>query len=442
MADRFLAEVRRIHEARRWLAALTPKEREEVLAALGEDQTDGWMFRARDAQLPPEDLGWCWLFVGGRGTGKTRSLSAAIHIAVRSGIRRIHLIAQTTAALHDVNVGGPAGILATAHPDPVPKFIAYKRRVEWPNGATVSLFTAEEPEQLRGPQCEMLIIDEYAAMKRGQEVYDIAFKGTRLGDQPRVLIATTPKPALHMKTLLSRKGLSITTGTTFDNEANLSSSFLQNLRDQYESTGTWRREILGMMILEPESALFRSEWLAHHDISEDMIEQVSVGVDPSGGGDAVGIVVGALLTDGRLAVLADRTIKGTPATWGDAVVQAYDDFDCDDAVVEVNFGGSMATDVVKAAAERAFNQGKRKTALIRVKEVNASRGKVMRAEPVSLQYEKGRVLHRHGLDLLEAEMLQFSRDWDRDTDGSPNRLDAAIWVLTRLSKVLTAIPIA
>jgi phage terminase large subunit-like protein len=102
----------------------------------------------------------------------------------------------------------------------------------------------------------------------------------------------------------------------------------------------------------------------------------------------------------------------------------------------------MATDVVKAAAERAFNQGKRKTALIRVKEVNASRGKVMRAEPVSLQYEKGRVLHRHGLDLLEAEMLQFSRDWDRDTDGSPNRLDAAIWALTRLSKVLTAIPIA
>jgi phage terminase large subunit-like protein len=154
-------------------------------------------------------------------------------------------------------------------------------------------------------------------------------------------------------------------------------------------------------------------------------------------------MVGALLTDGRLAVLADRSLSAaSPGQWGDEVVKAYDEFDCDDAVVELNFGGQMASDVVKQAADRAFQSGKRSTNLIRVKEVTASRGKVMRAEPVSLMYEKNRVLHRRGLNQLESEMLSFSREWNRDVDGSPNRLDACVWVLTRLSKIIVDLPMA
>jgi phage terminase large subunit-like protein len=135
-------------------------------------------------------------------------------------------------------------------------------------------------------------------------------------------------------------------------------------------------------------------------------------------------------------------VSGSPAQWGDAVVKAHDDFDADDVVVETNFGGDMATDVVKQAAQRAFDQGRRATDMLRVKEVSASRGKAMRAEPISLLYEKRRVLHRRGLDLLEAEMTAFSREWDRDKDGSPNRLDAMVWAVTRLSKVITSVPIA
>jgi phage terminase large subunit-like protein len=167
-----------------------------------------------------------------------------------------------------------------------------------------------------------------------------------------------------------------------------------------------------------------------------------VGVDPSGGSDEVGIVVGAPLVDGRLAILADRSTAGSPATWGDAVVRASDDFDADDVTVEINFGGAMATEVIKQGAERAHSRGDRPTNLIRIRKVSASRGKVMRPEPCSLLYEKGRVLHRRGLAKLEAEMHSFSRDWDRDVDGSPNRLDAAIWALSRLCKVITEIPIA
>src|SRR5262245_24549817 len=173
-----------------------------------------------------------------------------------------------------------------------------------------------------------------------------------------------------------------------------------------------------------------------------MIEQVAVGVDPSGGDDEVGIVASALLRDGRFAVLADRTTAGSPAIWGEAAVRCPDDFDADDVVVEVNFGGDMATEVVRQAAERVYQRGERESNMIRVKEVSASRAKAMRAEPISLLYEKGRVLHRRGLDQLEAEMMSFSREWDRAVDGSLNRLDAMVWGLTRLSKVITHIPIA
>ena len=161
------------------------------------------------------------------------------------------------------------------------------------------------------------------------------------------------------------------------------------------------------MILDPQNALFKDEWLIHNDVPEDIIEQVTVGVDPSGGGDEVGIVASALLNDGRFAVLADRTTTGSPAQWGEAAVKCHDDFDADDVVVEINFGGDMATEVVKQAAERVHQRGERESNMIRIKEVSASRGK-----------------------------------WDRAVDGSPNRLDAAVWGLTRLSKVITYIPIA
>ena len=234
----------------------------------------------------------------------------------------------------------------------------------------------------------------------------------------------------------------ITTGSTYDNAAHLSANFLKKVRELYEGTRLGRQELQGAMILDPQNALFKDDWLIHDEVAEDLIEQVTVGVDPSGGSDEVGIVASALLNDGRFAVLADRSTTGSPAQWGEAAVKCNDDFVADDVVVEVNFGGDMATEVVKQAAERAHQQGRRETNLIRIKEVSASRGKAMRAEPVSLLYEKQRVLHRRGLDQLEAEMMAFSREWDRAVDGSPNRLDAMIWGITRLSKIITHIPIA
>jgi phage terminase large subunit-like protein len=160
-----------------------------ALNRLAED----WVFAARDAQLPPPDLSWCWLFLGGRGAGKSHSMSAAVHTAVRAGIKRIHFIAPTTTDFHDVNVEGKSGIFATCGRDPRPRWVSSRRRLEWPNGAMCVFFSGEEPESLRGPEAEMVIVDEIARMRYQQSVFDTMMLGLRLGDRPRVLIATTPR---------------------------------------------------------------------------------------------------------------------------------------------------------------------------------------------------------------------------------------------------------
>src|SRR5262249_12288994 len=150
MADRFLREVKRMHQLRA-----------ERIRGLGDDAAEDWVFAARE---PPPDLSWCWLFLGGRGAGKSHSMSAAVHTAVRAGIKRIHFIAPTTTDFHDVNVEGKSGIFATCGRDPRPRWVSSRRRLEWPNGAMCVFFSGEEPESLRGPEAEMVIVDEIARM--------------------------------------------------------------------------------------------------------------------------------------------------------------------------------------------------------------------------------------------------------------------------------------
>src|SRR5262249_20326920 len=172
-----------------------------------------------------------------------------------------------------------------------------------------------------------------------------------------------------MKKLIQRAGVSITTGTTYDNAEHLSAAYLKQIRDLYEGTRLGRQELMGNMLLDPLNALFKDDWIKREDIPEEIIEQVTVGVDPSGGGEEIGIVVSALLNDGRYGVLADRTLTGSPAQWGDATIAAHDDFDADDVVVERNFGGDMAVEVIAEAARRRHAAALRDTDLIRINEV-------------------------------------------------------------------------
>jgi phage terminase large subunit-like protein len=443
--DKFRAEIARMHSVRQAIRDLDAAGREAFVRGLvetGAGSARDWLLCARDSQIPPLGHWAIWLMLAGRGFGKTHALSATCHMAVRAGLQRINYVVPTAADAYDVAVNGPSGILHTAGSGPAPRWEPSKRRCTWPNGAICAFYSGDEPDQLRGPQAELCLIDEIARMAKQAEVFSNADFGLRLGPVPRMIIATTPKPTLFIKELVKKDRLVKTTGTTYDNAAHLPPAFLERMKF-YEGTRKGRQELFGELLLDPENALFLDHWICRDPVAPEMIEQVSVGVDPSGGADEVGIVVGALLTDGRFGVLADRSLKAaTPGQWGDAVVQAHDEFGALDCTVEVNYGGAMATDVIKSAAQRAHQDGKRDSDLIRVREVVASRGKVLRAEPVALLYEKAKVLHRPGMGKLEEEMLSFGRDHDTKTDGSPNRLDAAVHVISRLSKIITSIPIA
>ena len=224
---------------------------------------------------------------------------------------------------------------------------------------------------MRGPEAELVLIDELASIPKAQAVFDTALIGLRVGPYPRMLIATTPANKKIIRSVATMKGVSRTTGTTYDNAGNLSPVYLQNIRDKYEGTQLGLQELHGLLVIDSDHSLFKQEWIRIEPIPKDQIQQVSVGVDPSGGVDEHGIIVGALLVDGRYAILADRTCRGTPAHWAAEAIRAHDKFDADDLVLEVNYGGQMGEATIRRTAEEMANRGQRAQPYIRVKIVNA-----------------------------------------------------------------------
>jgi phage terminase large subunit-like protein len=262
--DPFGQEVANLHAVRRAIRELDDAGRKAFIRSLidsGSGTPDDWLLTARDAQLPPPGDWSVWLFLGGRGCGKTHALSCAVHTAVRAGIGRIHYVGPTTSDLYDVNIFGPSGIMKTCGRGPVPRWIPSKRRLEWPNGTTCIFYSAEEPETLRGPQCSICCIDEIARMRQQTEVFDQATMGLRLGEHPRMLIATTPRPTPFIKKLVKQDRVAITTGSTFDNSTYLSPAYLQRIGDLYEGTRLGRQELQGALLLDPQNALFRDDWM-------------------------------------------------------------------------------------------------------------------------------------------------------------------------------------
>lgn len=430
--DRLLTEINKIFEIRELLREMSDEDAARLAEALSDESADHWCYLARDSQLPPRNWDDTWVINAGRGYGKTRVGSEVCHMAVEAGIKRLHIVAPTAADYRDVNVEGPSGLIATSPPGVKLDWEPSKRRITWPNGAHAIFFSGDEPESLRGPQCEFCWIDELARMRYQQMVYDMAVFGNRLGDRPRMLITTTPRPTQFFKKLILTKGVLVTGGSTYENEENLAASFLQKVKDTYEGTTLGQQELHGLMA-EVESDLFKMEWIGRKPIDYSKFKEIVVGVDPSGGGDEIGIVAAGAYHDGRSAVIADRTCKGTPEHWGREAVRTHDDFGSDCIVAETNYGGDMVLSVIQNAALNMFEKKERVTPMIKVKMVTASRGKVIRAEPISLLYEQGKVDHAKNLQKLEAEMSSFTRDWDRKVDGSPNRLDALVWALTKTS---------
>ncbi|MBR1156865.1 DNA-packaging protein [Bradyrhizobium sp. JYMT SZCCT0428] len=393
---------------------------------------DNWRMKARASQLPPTGDNWNgWLVLAGRGFGKTRTGAEWVRELVETGAAgRIALVAPTAGDARDVQIEGPAGILAVSSSWFRPVYEPSKRRLTWPNGATASTFSSEESDRLRGPQHDAAWADEIAAMHDPSAVWDMLMFGLRIGKRPRWLATTTPKPIKLLRELLAREGndVVVTRGSTFDNAANLAPAFLQTIRVRYEGTRLGRQELNAELLLDIPGSLWSRDMLERANGSWRVPEmkRTVVAIDPSGtrgqddGGDSVGIVVAGLGVDGFGYVLADRTCKLSPDGWARTAVTAYHAFKADRIVAERNFGGAMVEHVIRTVDPN-----------VAYREVTASRGKVARAEPVAALYEQGRVRHLGTFTDLEDQMAALTGDGFMG-DGSPDRCDALVWALSEL----------
>lgn len=404
-----------------------------VLAALKYD----WEFWARPNQLEPSGDWTTWLILAGRGFGKTRTGAEWVRKNVCGDTplspgrcKHIALVAETAPDARDVMVLGPAGLLASHPKDFRPHYYPSKRLVEWPNGAQAILFNAVEPDQLRGPQFDLAWCDELAKWRYAGETWDQLQFGLRLGEHPRQIVTTTPRPIPVVRRLMADPDCVVTRGRTFDNASNLAAPFLRQIEERYGGTRLGRQELDGEVLDDIPGALWNREIIDTSRVrgAPDDLTRVIVSVDPAAtsgeDADETGIVgVGiAPNKDGAVQgyILADRSLRGTPEEWARKAVNLYRELSADRIVAEKNNGGEMVEACIKAVDRT-----------VPVTLVHASRGKVVRAEPISALYEQGRVHHVGRFDLLEDQMCMFSQDMPRN-EGSPDRVDALVWGLTFL----------
>ena len=400
------------------LKSLTPEQQEELL--------HDWRFWARPEQLPPPGDWRTWLILTGRGWGKTRTGAEWVRAQVRSGAAgRIALVAPTAADARDVMVEGESGILSLGPDAERPKYEPSRRRLTWPNGALATLYSADEPERLRGPQHDAAWCDELAAWRYMQDAWDMLMFGLRLGDNPRVVVTTTPKPKALLKTLLKDPHTHATRGSTYDNLPNLAPQFAEQILKRYKGTRLGRQELSGELLEDVEGALWTRAIIdgARVEDAPDL-SRIVVGVDPAvtSGEDSceTGIVVAGQCGE-DFYVLADWSGRMTPEQWARRAVNAYHEFSADRVIGEVNNGGDLVESVIRNSDRNVAYSA-----------VHASRGKAKRAEPIEALYEQGRVHHVGQFATLEDQMCSFVPQ-DADASNSPDRMDALVWALTDLS---------
>jgi len=423
------------------LALLSDEERLEALADIDpESLLWDWTVWARPEQLAPPGTDWnVWLVMAGRGFGKTRLAAEWVREQAKytnTGQRRFALVARTAADVRDVIVEGESGIINVSPPSEKPLYEPSKRRLTWPNGNTATLFTADEPDGLRGPQFTHAWGDEIAAWRQtpdaaGMTAFDNLRVGTRLGANPQMVVTTTPKrvPLLYKLIEESRtdKGnVIITKGSTMDNAGNLSSSYLDTITGVYEGTTLARQELYGEMLEDLEGAMWNEEMVeeARHAVYPLNTPLRIIGVDPSvaeNPRDECGIVVCASTADHDLYkreawVLEDASLHGSPDTWARKVVEMARKWGCP-VVAEVNQGGALVRNAILSIDPT-----------IKVLEVHSKHGKQLRAEPIVLAYEQRRVHHVGYLQDLESQMYS----WIPGEGKSPDRIDALVHAMTAL----------
>lgn len=393
-----------------------------------------WPLWARLKQRPPLCDWRTWLVLGGRGAGKTRTgaewlkgvAMADPHYPGSSG-GRIALVGTSYDDMRDVMVEGESGLLAIHKKSERPQWVASRKELIWSNGTIGKLFSSINPEGLRGSQFGAVWCDEICKWQNLQQTWDMLQFCLRLGKNPRQVVTTTPKPLTLLKKLIKDPTTITVRSTTSENASNLADGFLDYVEGIYSGTRLGRQELEGEIIENNEYALWSREQIEASRLDKPVqINRIVIAVDPPAGSSSksasCGIIAAAILPDGRCCVLEDRTIsKATPDRWAAEVVALYQLLEADLIVAEVNQGGDMVKTVIHTVDPT-----------VPVRSVHASRGKWIRAEPVALLYERGRVFHAGKFAELEDQMCAFTPDGIAD-GVSPDRVDALVWAITELA---------
>lgn len=415
------------------LIALKPVERLKRLAQLSAADCDrllhDWPFWARPDQLPPASEWVTWLILAGRGAGKTRTGAEAVRHWIRN-YSPVNLIGPTAADVRDVMVLGESGLIACCRRAERPVYARTTRRLTWPNGGVSLLFSAEEPDRLRGEQHAKLWCDELAAW-RYPETYDQALLGLRLGDRPQVVVTTTPRPIKLVKDILADPNAVVARGVTFDNRDFLARAFVKRIAERYKGSRLGQQEIYAEILDETPGALWTRDLIERGRVSAAAaprdFRDIVVAVDPpavSGAkADECGVMVAGRAENGEVYILADLSSQGdTPAGWAARVAAAYRRHRANRVVAESNNGGEMVAQVLRQC-----------DANLPIRLVTATRGKYVRAEPAAAAYERGLVHHVGVFAKLEDQLCALTPDFDARIAGySPDRADALVWAVADL----------
>jgi phage terminase large subunit-like protein len=425
-----------------WLASAKPEEVDEFLSGLSDNALLAlpWVFDfwALPHQVAPEGAWKSWVIMGGRGAGKTRAGAEWVRAQVEGArpldagrAQHVALVGETFDQAREVMVFGESGILACSPPDRRPDWEAGRKRLVWPNGAVAQIFSAHDPESLRGPQFDAAWVDELAKWKYAEETWDMLQFALRLGAHPQQVVTTTPRNVRVLKTILANPSTVMTHAPTEANRAYLAASFLHEVQARYAGTRQGQQELEGLLLEDVEGALWSTAAIEALRVDKaPELDRIVVAVDPavtSGkASDECGIVVVGAVTQGppqtwRAYVLEDASVRGaTPMQWATAAIAAMARHGAERLVAEVNQGGDLVGTVLRSA-----------NPLVPFRAFRAGRGKGLRAEPVAALYEQGKVRHLRGLGKLEDQMCQMTAQGFKGR-GSPDRVDALVWALYEL----------
>ncbi len=385
-----------------------------------------WSFWASETQQMPLGNWLIWLILGGRGAGKTRTGAEWIAQQVRDGARNIALVGPTFSEACEVMLYGESGLLNIGHPAERPKYIASRRRLEWPNGAVGHVYSAHDPDGLRGGQFDAAWADEFCAWAYPDDTLSNLRLALRLGDAPRLVVTTTPRPSTALLTLKSAPGVVTHQMRTRDNAHHLAPGYMDAMEARYGGSPLGQQELEGEILTELPGALWSLATIAKQRQAETPeLDRIVIAIDPPATSgpkaDACGLIVAGVAGDAAY-VLEDATLRhAPPEMWAERAVKLFRDYAADCVIAEGNQGGEMVEAVLRQVDPN-----------LPIRRVHARRSKQTRAEPIAHLYTRGRVFHVGRFDLLESQMCQMGAQGRLGSSTSPDRVDALVWAVHAL----------